>query len=273
MGWWPFAAASCSTFSKRHVERSRPSPVPTAGSSQIEEARIRAAYAKRQKDDARYSYFSMGNLFIVQERERRLLALLKRNNLAPLQTKKILEVGCGTGYWLREFIKWGARPENITGLDLLADRVAEARYLCPEGVSIVYGNAAALAFPDATFDLVVQSTVFTSVLDTSMKQQMASEMLRVVKDGGFLLWYDYHVNNPWNPDVRGIKRREISQLFSGCRITLQRLTLIPPLVRLLAPYSWLACYVLGKMPWLCTHYLGLISKELQVSPTARRAGG
>ena len=273
MGWWPFAAASCSKFYKRYMERSRPSPEPTAGSSQIEEARIRAAYAKRQKDDARYSYFSMGHLFMMQEREQCLLTVFKRNDLAPLHTKKILEVGCGTGYWLREFIKWGARPENITGIDLLANRVAEARYLCPEAVRVMYGNAAELAFPDATFDLVVQSTVFTSVLDARMKQQMASEMLRVVKDDGFILWYDYHVNNPWNPDVRGIKRQEISQLFPGCRIKLQRLTLVPPLVRLLAPYSWLACYILGKIPWLRTHYFGLISKELQASPTARRAGG
>ena len=249
-----------------------PSPVPPSRSSGIEEARIRAAYAKRQKDEARYSYFSMGNLFRMQELEQCLLTLLKRHDLVPLNTKKILEVGCGTGYWLREFIKWGARPENITGIDFLVDRVAEARYLCPEAVRIGYGNAVELAFPDATFDLVVQSTVFTSVLDTIMKQQMASEMLRVVKDNGFILWYDYHVNNPWNPDVRGIKRREISQLFPGCRIQLQRITLVPPLVRLLAPYSWLACYVLRKIPWLCTHYLGLISKKLQASPTARRAG-
>jgi ubiquinone/menaquinone biosynthesis C-methylase UbiE len=151
--------------------------------------------------------------------------------------------------------------------------VAEARYLCPEAIQIVYGNAAALAFPDATFDLVVQSTVFTSVLDTTMKHQMAAEMLRVVKDDGFILWYDYHVNNPWNPDVRGVKRQEITQLFPGCRITLQRMTLVPPLVHLLVPYSWLTCYVLGKMPWLCTHYLGFISKELQASSIARKAGG
>jgi len=225
-----------------------PSPVPIAGSSQVEEARIRAVYAKRQKDAARYSYFNMGHLFMMQEREQCLLTVLKRNDLAPLHTKKILEVGCGTGYWLREFIKWGARPENITGIDLLDDRVTEARYLCPEAVSIMYGNAAELALPDATFDLVVQSTVFTSVLDVLMKQQIASEMLRVVKDDGFILWYDYHVNNPWNPDVRGVKRREISQLFPGCRLQLQRITLVPPLVRLLAPYSWLACYVLGNMP-------------------------
>ena len=261
MEWWPFGARGCRKFCKQSFERSIPSSMPTPESSRIEEARIRAAYAKRQKDDARYSYFNTSNLFLMQEREQCLLTLLKRYHLVPLGTKKILEVGCGTGYWLREFIKWGARPENITGIDLLVDRIAEARYLCPEAVRILYGNAAELAFPDATFDLVVQSTVFTSVLNPLMKQQVASEMLRVVKNDGLILWYDFHVNNPWNPDVRGVKRREISQLFPGCRIKLQRTTLVPPLVRLLAPYSWLACYVLGKMPWLCTHYMGLIFKD------------
>src|SRR6266705_1941728 len=104
-------------------------------SAREEETRIRAAYAKRQGDDTRYSWFSPGHLFIIQEREQRLLALLKRYGFAPLKARKILEVGCGTGYWLREFIKWGARPEDLAGVDLLPDRVAEARRLCPESVT------------------------------------------------------------------------------------------------------------------------------------------
>ena len=230
-------------------------------SAGVEEARIRTVYAERHRNDVRYSWFSPGHLFIMQERERRLLTLLQRHGFALLDTYKILEIGCGTGYWLREFIKWGARPENTTGVDLLSDRVIEAKKLCPEAVQVQCGSAAALAFPKDTFDLVLQSTVFTSVLDASMKQQMASEMLRVVKSDGLILWYDYHVNNPWNSDVRGVKRQEISQLFPGCLIKLQQITLAPPLVRLLAPYSWLACYLLGKVPWLCTHYLGVVRKE------------
>ena len=127
--------------------------------------------------------------------------------------------------------------ENIAGVDLLSERVTEAKKLCPEAVQVQCGSAAELAFLSETFDLVLQSTVFTSVLDASMKQQMASEMLRVVKSDGLILWYDYHVNNPWNADVRGVKRREISQLFPHCLIKLQRITLAPPLVCLLAPYS------------------------------------
>src|SRR6266581_6932652 len=233
-------------------------------SARAEEARIRAVYAKRLRNDARYSWLNPGHLFIMQELEHRLLILLQRYGFTLLDTYKILEIGCGTGYWLREFVKWGVRPENITGIDLLSDRVTQAKKLCPEAVQVQCGSAAELALPSDTFDLVLQSTVFTLVLDSNLKQQMASEMLRVVKSDGLILWYDYHVNNPWNPDVRGIKRREIDQLFPGCLIQLQRITLAPPLARLLAPYSWLACYLLGKVPWLCTHYLGVVRKNANV---------
>jgi hypothetical protein len=51
-------------------------------SARVEEARIRTAYAKRQRDDARYSWLSPGHLCIMQERERRLLTLLRRHGFA-----------------------------------------------------------------------------------------------------------------------------------------------------------------------------------------------
>jgi SAM-dependent methyltransferase len=228
-----------------------------------EEARIRKVYSKR-KDTAfysgLYSCFNPGQLFMFQERERRILGLLQQHGYEDLESKKLLEIGCGSGHWLREFIKWGARPENVVGIDVLEDRVAQARQLCPSEIKIDCGSAVKLEFLDESFDLVLQSTVFTSILDSSLKQQVANEMMRVVKRQGLILWYDYHVNNPWNRDVRGVNRREIYQLFPGCRIELKRITLLPPLTRLLAPYSYLACYLLGKLPPLCTHYLGVIHK-------------
>src|SRR5262245_52260401 len=229
-------------------------------SIRAEEARIRAAYAKREEADTRYSWFNPGYQFMMQQRERRLLALLHCHNLVALESKTILEVGCGTGQWLRDFVKWGARPENITGIDLLADRVSKARRLCPPTILIECASAAQLPFSDGTFDLVLQSTVFTSILDPDLKQRVAAEMMRVVKPDGFILWYDYNVNNPRNKDVRGVKRREIYQLFPDCRIELERITLLPPLARFVAPYSYLVCYLLEKLPPLCTHYLGVIRK-------------
>jgi len=231
-------------------------------SANAEEARIRAAYGRREKDDARYSWFNSAYQFMVQQRERRLLAVLCRCEFADLQNKTILEVGCGTGQWLRDFVKWGAKTENLTGIDLLVDRLAKARRLCPPGVRIQCASGAQLPFVDKTFDLVFQSTVFTSILDLDLKRRVAAEMVRVVKRQGLILWYDYHVNNPWNPDVRGVKRREIYELFPNCQIDLERITLLPPLARALAPYSYLACYLMEKFPLLCTHYLGAIRKTI-----------
>jgi ubiquinone/menaquinone biosynthesis C-methylase UbiE len=226
----------------------------------IEEDRIRTAYAKRTQDDPRYSWLDPAYLFFIQTRERCLLRLLRNHNIS-LRDKKIMEIGCGSGFLLREFIKWGARPANIVGVELLHDRVREAMSLCPTEVKIRQGNAAQLQFPDDEFDLVIQCSVFTSVLETRTRQLMAFEMRRVLKPGGLILWYDCYVNNPWNADVRGVKKGEIQRLFAGCRGELKRTTLAPAVARCLAPYSWLACYLLERIPWLCTHYLGVIRKN------------
>jgi ubiquinone/menaquinone biosynthesis C-methylase UbiE len=229
-------------------------------SLRAEESRIQQAYARRRNDHL-YSRFNPAHLLMVQEREKRLLSLLCRHGCESLEKKKILEIGCGTGDLLRDFVKWGARPENIVGIDLLPERVAEAIHLCPKAMEIHQGNAAILEFESESFDVAIQSTVFTSVLDPNMKRQMASEMCRVLKPDGLILWYDYHMDNPRNSDVKGIKYREIHALFPKCEISLQRITLAPPIARLLAPYYWFLCCLLSKIPWLCTHYIGVIRKS------------
>jgi ubiquinone/menaquinone biosynthesis C-methylase UbiE len=228
----------------------------------FEEDIIRAAYDRRQEGD-RYSFFNPANVLRLQELERKLLALLKKYECTNLHEAKILEVGCGSGYWLRDFIRWGANPENLAGMDILPENILHAKRLCPESVTLNYGNAVQLDFPASAFNIVLQYTVFTSILDSGVKQKIAAEMLRVLKPGGLIIWYDFHFNNPWNPDVKGIKKAEIHHLFSGCQVDLRRITLAPPLARILAPYaSWL-CTLLSRIPVLCTHYLGIITKPGQ----------
>ena len=227
-----------------------------------EEARIREAYARRQKGPQdRYSFLNPSYVLQIQERDSELLSMLSHYGVGRLEAKKVLEIGCGAGYWLRAFLQWGALPENVFGIDLLPERIEQARKLCPHGVRLESGNAAALGFPDASFDLVLQSTVFTSILDPEMRQRVAAEMLRVLKPGGFALWCDFFVDNPQNPDVRGVRRREIRQLFPGCQIHLRHITLAPPIGRLVWHYSPLVYMLLSRSKILCTHYLGLIKKN------------
>jgi len=225
-----------------------------------EESRIREVYSQRHPGTV-YSRFDPAHLFEMQERERYFLRLLAKSGCRALHKHKILEVGCGNGELLRDLIKWGARPENTFGIDLIPERILEARTLCPQGISIEAGNAAEINFPDKTFDLVFQSTVFTSVLDYQIKASIALEMLRVAKPDGIIFWYDFSVNNPLNKNVKGVRLREMRRLFQDCDIVLKRITLAPPIARLLAPYSWILCYFLSKVPLLCTHYLAAIRKR------------
>ncbi|HEV7218381.1 MAG TPA: class I SAM-dependent methyltransferase [Terriglobales bacterium] len=188
------------------------------------------------------------------------MAAFARHGYGSLEERRILEVGCGTGSWLRELVRWGALPENIVGIDLLPDRIAEAKLLCPSGIRLICGNAEKLQFSDGAFDVVLQSTVFTSILNDGMKIQIAREMLRVLRPGGMIMWYDFTVDNPWNPDVRGIPRREIKQLFPACRFEFERLTLAPPLGRRIARMSSFLHRTLSAIKLFDTHCLAIIQK-------------
>jgi SAM-dependent methyltransferase len=200
-------------------------------------------------------------LFSAQEREHHLLTILSSHGLLPLSGKKILEVGCGTGKWLRDLIGWGANPGDLHGVELLEASASRARRLCPAEVTIECGNAAELRMAPNTFDIILQAAVFTGVLDESMKRAMAAEMLRVLRPGGVILWYDFCFSNPQNPYVQPMGQDEIGRLFPGCSIELRRVSLASPLVRLLAARSSKMCWMLSRIPALCTHYLGALRKS------------
>ena len=113
---------------------------------------------------------------------------------------------------------------------------------------------------NAEFDFVVQSTVFTSVLDPKVKMQIAGEMLRVLRPKGSIIWYDFRFNNPRNPDVRGIKAKEVRSLFPGCHAEFLKVTLAPPLARPVARLSRSLHAILSGIAPLRTHYLALVTR-------------
>jgi len=128
--------------------------------------RIRNVYKRRKEavPSSRYSIFDIANLFIFQRREWELISILKREGITSLKDKRILDVGCGGGRELINLIRYGATPENLFGIDLLEDRITEAKSLHPS-VNFTLGDASVLPYPDKYFDIVIQFTVFTSILD------------------------------------------------------------------------------------------------------------
>jgi len=236
-----------------------PDGLATLAQARAEEARVREAYARRRPGD-RYAFSNPAHLFMMQEREAATLALLGREGLLPLAERTVLEVGCGGGQWLLDLVRWGARPDRLHGVDLLPERIAQARRLCAPEVTLSRSGATALPYGDRMFDLVLQATLISSILDPEVRRAIAREMWRVLRPGGAVLWYDIRVDNPRNADVRRVDREEIVQLFPGCQAVLTRVTLAPPLTRLLAGRSGALARALALVPVLRTHYLGLVRK-------------
>ena len=215
---------------------------------------IAARYARRDQDD-RYSLLRPEVWQMWQERQRALLRLLAKRPGAPADWRAT-EVGCGAGGNLLDLLRLGLLPAHLSGIELLPERLAAARAALPEGVRLLAGDAATAGVAPASQDLVLQSTVFSSILDDALQQRVADAMWAWLKPGGAVIWYDLTIDNPRNPDVRGVPLARVRELFSKGRFTSRRVTLAPPLARALP-----AAYPLFNLvPWLRTHRLVLIDK-------------
>lgn len=229
-------------------------------------ARIRAEFERRDREIPHdfYAWNRPVNQFFRSGTARASIRALVEHGMFPLGNRALLDIGCGAGSRLIEFLQWGARPVNLAGIDLVEGRVQAARGALPRA-DIRLGDARELPWPDESFDVGSQFTVFTSILSPAVKRQVASEMLRVLKPDGLLLWYDFRYNNPRNSAVRGIEAAEIKDLFPACPVRLRKVTLAPPIARALVPVSWTAALALEKIAFLRTHYLGVIRKPFDES--------
>ena len=87
-------------------------------------------------------------------------------------------------------------------------------------------NAAgdALPFADASFDLVMQNVVFSSITDAALRARVAAEMLRVLRPGGHVLWYDAERSRNRDPHFTDVPQAELRSLFPGTQWRLRRLS-------------------------------------------------
>jgi ubiquinone/menaquinone biosynthesis C-methylase UbiE len=233
----------------------------TSGSSSKELRRLHEAYKRRigTISPERYSRLNPGHLFGLQEREATMAAMLRADGLTSLAGLRILDVGCGRGATLRQYLEFNATPSRMSGIDLFPPFVEEARSISP-GLQILCGSASELPFPDRSFDFVSQFMLFTSVLDQAMRVQIAHEIDRVLAPGGRFLWYDFAFNNPANPDVRGIRLGEVGELFPAFSLASRRITLAPPLGRAIGRLGPAIYHVVSQLRPLCTHYMCLLKK-------------
>jgi len=233
--------------------------VETEQQAEIERVRREMVRRDREIESAYYGWERPVNRFFHCQLFRECIEALSRARKYPFDNLRVLDVGCGPGTWLLEFVQWGAKPCNIAGIELEPARAASAKERL-SGADIRLGDAQMLPWPDESFDVLAQFTMFTSILDCSIRTRIASEMLRALRPDGLILWYDFRFDNPRNKSVRGIGVGEIKRLFPGCTVESRLVTLVPPLARAVVPISWMAAEALETLPFLKTHYLATIHK-------------
>jgi ubiquinone/menaquinone biosynthesis C-methylase UbiE len=192
--------------------------------------------------------------------------MITRRFGAAIRSVRVLDVGCGRGDWLVWLKGLGVADSNLQGVDLLADRIAAARQAHPT-FTFVQANAEQFDGADASYDLIVCSTLFSSILETGMASRVAGNIRRMLAPRGVVVWYDFRYRNPGNPHTRPMSRAQIQLLFEGFELDLRSVTLVPPIARRLGPAAAALYPLLAALPPLRSHLVGILSR-----PSARATG-
>ena len=105
---------------------------------------------------------------------------------ATFEGKSILCIGVGSGDELQEILK--RNPAHVTGIDISNELLNIAKSRFPN-VEFKKMDMSAMDFPEATFDFVYSSLTFHYAKDWGM---LCSELYRVLKEGGELLFSTHH---------------------------------------------------------------------------------
>lgn len=192
---------------------------------------------------------------MVRDRDRALVDLIRRS-LPPGGSG--LDLGCGPGD-LADLVRSKLSEVSWTGVDLLPEAIAEARALRP-WATWIEASVDRLPLADRAFDVVVASTLFSSLPTPSLESDVAAEIARVLRPGGWLIWYDLRYDNPRNPHVHGITADAFARLFPTWRSELGSMTVLPPLARRLGRFTPAAYPVLEMIPPLRSHLVGRLER-------------
>jgi ubiquinone/menaquinone biosynthesis C-methylase UbiE len=99
--------------------------------------------------------------------------------------ERLLDVATGTGALLRELAVRSERPRHAVGLDASHAMLAGARGL-PPGWELVRGDAGALPFEEASFD-VATAVYLLHTLERGDRASVIAELARVLRPGGRLV--------------------------------------------------------------------------------------
>jgi len=195
--------------------------------------------------------------FFTRHKTRLIERLLAHRRRDP-RKMDLVDVGCGIGK-IHELI--GPMFGSVTGIDVSTESIAKARTDFPDYTYFDYDDSR-LPVADASADLALAICVFHHVPPEEW-QQLASEMLRILRPGGLALVIEH---NPWNPVTRRIvnncpidrdavllTRKTTAKLFHSAgasRVVSRSVISVPPLNNTLMSFD----AVFGVLPFGAQYY-------------------
>lgn len=210
-------------------------------------ARLRATYRGYSATGyaQRWAGRAVGDVLAVAERDAWLAGAVGDAGV-------LLDIGCGSGDLALMLDQRGERPRRYIGLDLLEERIVVARAAVPWG-EFLSGSADRLPLPDATVDVVVAATLFSSLREAFLLRAVAAEIARVLRPGGRLVVYDLRYPSPRNRAVAPVTVPLLARLFEAWPIEARTITLLPPIARSRFGAGKRRYRVLASLPVLRSH--------------------
>ncbi len=183
-----------------------------------------AASAGKQRD---WSAENPGNAAIRGELTD---AVFELAGSSLLRAARILDVGCGSGWWLARLADDPQVSATLEGLELLPERQAAAAERVPDA-TITLGDARRLPYGNRRFDVVTMFTVLSSLASVADALAAFGEALRVVGPSGVLLVWEPRLPNPLNRHTLSITGGMLREAAGDRRVALRTTTVLPPVAR------------------------------------------
>jgi Methylase involved in ubiquinone/menaquinone biosynthesis len=100
-----------------------------------------------------------------------------------MYNKKCLDIGCGSGYWIKLFLD---RRSIVTGIDIDIKAIKQCQSQYPD-CDFIFIEEELPSFAGSSFDFIIANWIFQEIYNHKTFKKYIKEIKRILKPGGNLV--------------------------------------------------------------------------------------